>query len=314
MRSVFRNALPLLLLLAAACEDRMSFAPVPKGTRRDTFVQVAQMDVLWVVDNSLSMREEQEKLGRNFPRFISILDKFDIDYHVGVISTDMDRPDHRGKLLGNPKVITPSTAGSTAAFARNVNVGTGGNGNEQGFYAAARALTGDVHKGPNGGFLRINAPLAFIFVSDEDDYSPGRVEYYARVLGNVKGVGNERMIRAFAIVGHPDTQCGQMRSAGERHLNLVEAMGGMAGDICADDFGATLEDVGKAAIEAFRRFPLSGAPDPVESLKVTVDGDEVRKDASRGWSYDGEANAVVFAGDYVPPSGAIVEVAYKVKG
>ena len=60
----------------------------------------------------------------------------------------------------------------------------------------------------NVGFLREDADLHVIFVSDEDDYSHGReaywaARYYTRLLEGSKGPGNENKVTISAIVGDP---------------------------------------------------------------------------------------------------------------
>ena len=50
------------------------------------------LDILFVIDNSSSMRQEQESLVANFPKFIEVLEKIDgglPNVHIGVISTDV---------------------------------------------------------------------------------------------------------------------------------------------------------------------------------------------------------------------------------
>ena len=53
------------------------------GTRVEEFTQnsASKIDVLWVVDNSASMSEEQDALGLNFQTFIDNLQDTGIDYH-----------------------------------------------------------------------------------------------------------------------------------------------------------------------------------------------------------------------------------------
>ena len=74
----------------------------------DEFVQTAGalVDVLFVVDNSGSMSEEQNNLATNFHSFIQTASQWSTDYHIAVTSTDMDSD--VGKLLGNPKYVTSS--------------------------------------------------------------------------------------------------------------------------------------------------------------------------------------------------------------
>ncbi len=63
--------------------------PPPEGT-------CTKMDILFVVDDSGSMAEEQGNLAANFPAFIHILDGFvtetgaPLDYRVGITTTGRD--------------------------------------------------------------------------------------------------------------------------------------------------------------------------------------------------------------------------------
>ena len=56
-----------------------------------------KMDIVFVVDNSFTMEEEQQNLRDNFPRFVQVLDAFKtktgeaIDYRLAVTTTDSDR-------------------------------------------------------------------------------------------------------------------------------------------------------------------------------------------------------------------------------
>lgn len=49
-----------------------------------------KLDMLWVVDNSGSMCQEQKTLRDNFDRFIEQLDETNLDFHIGVTTTDMN--------------------------------------------------------------------------------------------------------------------------------------------------------------------------------------------------------------------------------
>ena len=131
----------LVAWLAPGC-DETRLRPVtqhydlffPEGSLQvDYFEQkaAAQIDILWVVDNSDSMDDEQINLADNFDSFISIIEQSQVDYQIGVISTDMELAGHQGELQGSPKIIVrgPNAA---SQFANNVRVGVGGAGNERG--------------------------------------------------------------------------------------------------------------------------------------------------------------------------------------
>lgn len=135
------------------------------------------VDILFVIDNSGSMAEEQEKVQRNFEAFINELVNKDInDYQIGVVTTDMSDPSQQGRLQGNPKIVngrTMSKDNVVQAFKRNIVVGTTGTSYEKALDAMRMALSPQMlDKGkPNEGFLRPGAALAVIFVGDEDDCS-----------------------------------------------------------------------------------------------------------------------------------------------
>jgi hypothetical protein len=71
-----------------------------------------------------------------------------------------------------------------------VNVGTNGSSQEECFAPALAALTAPLISDPmmNGGFLRTDAPLAVVCVTDELEQSPQSVSYYYNQFLNIKGV------------------------------------------------------------------------------------------------------------------------------
>jgi hypothetical protein len=60
-----------------------------------------KLDMLWVVDNSGSMCQEQKTLRDNFNLFISKLDETNLDFHIGVTTTDMN-PDYVLEPVASP--------------------------------------------------------------------------------------------------------------------------------------------------------------------------------------------------------------------
>src|SRR5437667_3540080 len=86
-------ALPWLL---CACTDHALVAPDPKPEEEtDKLVPVAiqrKVDILFVIDNSFSMKQEQDNLARNLPAFIDKLRNIQgglPDVHIGVVTTDV---------------------------------------------------------------------------------------------------------------------------------------------------------------------------------------------------------------------------------
>ena len=200
------------------------------GTQKEEFEQIAaaKIDILWVVDNSQSMAEEQAGIGANFQAFISQLISTGVDYHIGVVSTD---PDDQGQLhLGSGQIdtyINPLTVDPANVFLENIKVGTSGAKLEKAFETASLALgvgpewrPGQAPTPPNSGFLRDDAALFIIMVSDENDKSFGPVNYYRKLFEGYKGPGNESLISVSAIVGPPGSGCSSAE-AGDRYVDLA---------------------------------------------------------------------------------------------
>jgi len=269
---------PLLLLFAfvlvAAC-NQAAFEPVVESFV-DITMQEAEplVDVLFVVDNSLSMEDEQEKLAANFEAFIQSFFIAGTQFHIGVITTAREQDD--GRLRGDPLFIRPETPNAADAFRNNVRVGINGSGHERGLSATARALSPDLHNGWNQGFRRDIARLVLVYVSDENDHSGGSVGEYLELFQEYKdGQTDKLMVSALIGLGEDGEpgDCGgefpDGAEGGWRYWDLAEVTGGFAGSICAEDFSGLVAAIGQAASGMISVFPLQDQPVP-ETLEVRL--------------------------------------------
>ena len=72
----------------------------------DSFIQddqIVSADVLFVVDNSASMVEEQVALAANFADFADLIAETNADFQLGVVHTDMDSTT-AGALTGDERL------------------------------------------------------------------------------------------------------------------------------------------------------------------------------------------------------------------
>ncbi len=330
------------LVLVSSDQDnpRMLVPILGEGVRErsqtDIFVQTSgqTVDVLFMVDNSGSMSEEQDNLDENFAEFIRGADTFSNDYQLGIITSDMDNEEQKGRLQGNPRVMA-NNPDIENQFANTVHVGTEGAGEEHGLEAAHHALSDPLAfdsglactanadcaepdlcvegfcGGFNRGFLREEAALEIIFVSDEDDFSPATLNFYVDFFKNLKGFRNEGRFHAHAIVGARgghSASCegpGGQADAGQRYVEVAHRSNGQVYSICDDDFGRPLQELGNQAFGLPRQFFLS-RPAERASVEVLIGGQP-----AEGWSYDQESNSVIFEEEFIPQPGEQIEVSYE---
>ena len=151
------------------------------------------VDILFVIDDSLSMEDEQAQLGIWSGELFDVLsDAGELpDLHIAVTSSSVTIPGLRGcesgggggfhvgraalegrfiRDVAGPAGRERNYSGTlTETFAEMALVGSGGCGYEQPFKTARTALSG-----PTSGaeaFLRDDALLLVVFVTDEDDCS-----------------------------------------------------------------------------------------------------------------------------------------------
>lgn len=154
------------------------------------------MDILFVVDDSGSMSEEQTNLASNFPQFINVLDNYmtssgdALDYRVAVTTTGRDVQytisfggitlpfDERGDNGAfrqdcgmTRRWLERGDNNVASTFACAAEVGTGGPSLEMPLEVIDMALSDRMADGTNQGFLRDDALLAIVVLTDEDDCS-----------------------------------------------------------------------------------------------------------------------------------------------
>ena len=325
---MMRSVLVLFSLLAGCANDydllpdsSLNATPNPPDlsavTKEDRIVQVTvpSVDVLWVIDNSCSMTEEQQALTDNFDKFVQYFVGSGLDYHIGVVSTDWDNDsgDHRGKLQssGGQKWIDDQTTNPEGIFRDMAVLGTWGSPYEKGraqVYGALELL-GDSY---NSGFYREDAYLAVVAISDEDDYSgssPISLNEFIPWLQNLKPEDDK--VSFSSIVG-PVGGCDTAIETGHEYLAVTEAIGGIEWSICNPNWDQALEELGMQAAGLKREFYLSQVP-VVDTVNVRVVEDGVDSSFERGvdWEYLRSRNSIRFF-TYVPNPLSEVLITYDV--
>lgn len=196
---------------------------------------VAAVDILFVVDSSCSMADEQANLSANFQALLAHAQSQNLDYQIAVTTMDVSPNGEQGAFVGATPIITPSTPNPGQVFASNVDVGTNGAPFEQGLEATYLALSGG---GPNPGFLRSGANLVVVYLSDEDDQSQNTAQFYETFLLALKQP--PASVTVNAIIGTTPSTPGCYSDPGVRYEGLVNATNGVAVSVCASDWSPAL--------------------------------------------------------------------------
>ncbi len=341
-----------ILYFTLGCDhggSSFSTLPVNQSFSQATVQVNNKVDVLWVVDNSSSMTSLQNNLVKNFNSFISTFQNKGYDFHIAVTSTDaylaatnFNNSSALSRFKdGSPSshsgiyVLDSTTPNLVSTFVNNASLGQTGSGDERAFQSIKETLNNSL----NVGFLRSDAFLAVIILSDEDDFSDTtRPEYswtnggisdhnysnpnmpsvdsyiqYLDQLTNSSSANRNYNVSAITV---KDNACLTSHKAtsgssiiGQRYIDMANKTNGVLGSICDADYGGSLQLIQQKVFELSTQFRLTRAP-VVSSIQVKINGQSVISDATNGWTYAADTNSITFHGTSVPAQGASVDVNY----
>lgn len=276
-------------------EDQKASMPDPK------------VNILFVVDNSLSMVPYQQKLAENIELFANeFFDNTRIDYRIGVVSvydsTFLDdrsvHPRH-GLRKMNPlgqltmissdsqvKYITRETPNPKEALKRSVLIGVQwGPEAEESFSPVLAVIDPKRNHEINQDFYQKDAYLAVIFLTDADDVTFGLSgeDFYQRLVAEKNGDASKILIAAaLPDLSNKSDSCKKDGDGPTQSFpTLLSASGGILANLCSDDFGTTLASFGNLLAQrvGVQRIALKYTPD-INSLVVTY-GPENQPESER---------------------------------
>ena len=292
-----------------------------------------KIDVVWLIDDSLSMLAEQNELADNAAAFLKQYSASGLDWHIGVITTNMRDDDHRGKLQDGSgyRWVDPTVPDPITVFQSMAVVGRDGPNSEQGRDGLYASMNDPEAMAYNEGFYRDDARLSVIIVSDEDDHSDLALDDFLLWISDLKQTTD--MVTVAAIIqpdevcpradldGDGDRECDPaptcectLNKQGLDYIEVVHATGGIVFDIAEDVWEPALEELGDLGAGLSRVFHLPKLP-VVDSIVVWVEDDGRTFDFTMGvdYDYDEVRNAIVFR-SYTPRASADVYVDYDVLG
>jgi hypothetical protein len=239
-----------------------------------------KVDFLFVIDSSNSMETNQAALIASFPEFVASIQGtlVEVDsYHVGVVTSDAYAYNQNGctqmgalvtQTGGKDSGMETCTPFATDAryltetddlpteFACIAQVATDGANDEEMFSGATEAVSDALNAADacNDGFVRDDALLVLVLITDEDDPgtcvnggqscegSPGDPASWFDDIVAAKGGHPENVVALSLTRGSPGNVCGPAQGTetdGVRVMEFVQLLGptGLIGDICEDSFG-----------------------------------------------------------------------------
>lgn len=226
--------------------------------------------------------------------------------------------------------LTRDTEGASEIFSEIVAQGTTGSGIEMGLEGPRMALLEPEQAAYNAGFVREEANLSILIVSDEEDSSPQSVDEYLRNFADLKGgdaYRNHARMNVSSVVGdqppkfegEPSCSSANGEAAyGSRYVYAARQTNGLVDSICDEDFSPIVAQLGLTLSGLNVEFALSRVPadgtlevsiydSPDESSKVkdlTIDVD---------YTYVEERNSILFESDQVPESQQYIKASYRIK-
>jgi hypothetical protein len=294
------RALPLLCLLAACPEYEVMTDLREQVVDQWFTVEGVRSDILFYADTSSSMERELAILGRSVDEFTARIEENSTDWQIATVTGP--------EGCSTEGILTPDTPGWQDLFAQGIKVPGGDDVDEWGLFNVFKAILESAPGGCNEGFVREGASLHVIFLSDEDDNSPGWElggEYWQDYVDPILYIKDDPAQVRFSAVAGPVPDGCEGADPGLGYSDAVAATGGEFLSIC-DEW---IDDIGMLADASISQsvFPLDWEPFEGTTL---VEVDSVERPT--GWVLEtGEAGPQLRFTEDPPGAWAEVHIRYR---
>jgi hypothetical protein len=293
------------------------------GLVTDSFnpsTQAPNVDMLFCVDSSGSMADDQQALGDNFAQFINTFSTQNVNFHIGIITSDILTSNwgaaypgyvspEIGKLMtrySSYPVLTPSTPDYIGKFKENVKVGTSGSGYEQCLGSFLAATETSRLTGSNAGLFRADSLQSFIIISDEDETitdgeaAADRIQRLKDRVSSLRTINSrgsrfDFVVNKSAAPSYPAANSGN-RPYPEVYYQAASALPALTYDI-ATNFAANLLQISEGIVnQAQNEFKLAYIPANPSEILVKISGSTVPESGSNGWIFHADRNTIELTG------------------
>ena len=315
------NFVRLILLLSAlslmACSNGASFGVEDQKETFSSTLYNNKVDIIWVIDDSTSMRVPQEKLAQQVQQMFEKLNSLKMDYRMVVTTTSVGNGFSGGTYVGSPQILTADTPNLISLFQSRLLRGESGSDLERGLLSVQNLLSPTYLSNGGQGFHREEALLLINFLSDEDDQSPGSASSVVQSLVTQLNAFKKPFrpnVGGWLVnfIGVVDTTCqngfGQSL-IGHRYLDLVNISNGTKYSICTPDLSQAVKGLQTRVLEIITDYPLSAVPN-LTTVQVFKDGVLVPRSQVNGWDYVPAARVIRFYGTAIPAVDSQIRVVF----
>jgi hypothetical protein len=248
------------------------------------------VDIIWVIDNSGSMKEEEGYIKTNLNSFSSNIAASGVDYHVIVIADT------------SHITVPPPLGGSPQFMAINQNIDS------------HNALSMIISTYPQWqAFLRPNAKRHFVAVSD-DESTMKAADFKTAVAGLTNpgfpnGFTFDAIVAENGPISIPPDHCFGLSSAkGQQYIDLQMQTGGVFASLCQTDWTPIFNTLSMAVVQGtslpctfnipppptgqtldFKAVNLVYTPTGQSATTIPFVGSMAACTAAGGWYYDNPA-------------------------
>ncbi|OYZ23096.1 MAG: hypothetical protein B7Y39_06295 [Bdellovibrio sp. 28-41-41] len=276
------------------------FSEVTAEVTQEAVLPDPKVNIIFVVDNSGSMKGYQAKMAANIQLFAeTFFENSRVDYRIGVV------PVYDSKYLNDKTVYVPSgvrkmnalgelvtlkgadgknipdqlfitrdTPNPKEVLKNTVMIGTQWGPEAEESFSPVLAVTDlKTNLEKNKGFYQTDAYLAVIFLTDADDVTPGlSAEDFYQQLVDLKGGDRSKVLIAAALPNRDNNSAScakDGRGPVQAFPSLLSVSGGIFADLCSRDFGSHLAEFGHNLVQrvAAQKRQLDYTPD-ITTLKV----------------------------------------------
>lgn len=277
-------------------------------------IKKPKVDFLLVVDNSSSMKDEQDALKNNFKSFLNSINLDQLDLQIGVITTNSYK--YNGNLFTRDldkgeKWLQSDSSNFMNKFDQNAIVGIPLTREQKEKASASSPMLSilsslskaQLSSGYNKGFVRDGALLSIVTLSDADETFDGlsykydrsdyiseakiRIQSLLSLLRNLKdGKGGFKL----QVVGKTSESYAMETLAQQLNTSIVDIHG---------NFSSAIKNFGDLSIKEANQQIFSPELNikELKGLEVKVDNQTIMNDSKNGYSLSDDLKSLQFFGN-----------------